>query len=87
MSNNDNYVSPYGFGPVTDAVLDCIVERRDMTVGQMEDVLGEARESLTGLDIDSHIEQEWWETHMGPAVDALEDMLSPYLPEVDNANG
>lgn len=93
---SDNYFSPYGFGPVTDAVIDCVADRRDMTTAQMEDVFGAIREkqatqhddgSYDEAEIDTKIEIGWWESHMGPAVDALEDILSPYLPDVDKANG
>ena len=82
----DNYFSPYGFGPVTDAVIDCIADRRSMSTSEMEDHLGAVREAqqtryddgtYDEAEIDVKIEMGWWESHMGPAVDALEDLLFP----------
>lgn len=74
---SDNYVSPYGFGPVMDSLLDCVADRHDRGYTYLavsmerlpEDVTEELNMRIEGL----------WTTNVGPAVDALDDLLSEYV--------
>lgn len=66
------YVSPYGYGPITDSVLDCIADRLNI---DDSDAIVEAI-NRAEWDIDA-----WWTDHMGPAIDALEDAISGFIPE------
>ena len=87
MSNSDaeNYVSPYGFSPMIDAVIDTIAERRDMTTYAIEGEI-EYRRGLTltedgeSTELDEMIIPAWYDRFMGPAIDALELLLFPDQP-------
>jgi hypothetical protein len=71
----DNYVSPYGFSPVTDAVIDTLVDKND-------EPLIDAFERLTEeqrTDLEYAIEN-WWRESMSLARDHLSDILHDHLP-------
>ena len=72
-----NYVSPYGFGPVMDAVLDCVADRNDMGANVLAVALERLPEDTTE-ELNGRIEQAWM-THFGPAVDKIEALLSEYI--------
>lgn len=75
---SDNYISPYGFGPITDAVLDAIADRRDLTTDKLVVLLERLPEEVTE-ELGRRIDDDWWRYAMGPAVDRLEDILSEYI--------
>jgi hypothetical protein len=82
-----NYTSPYGFGPLTDAVLDAVADRHDASV----DEIGERLERRLTRDDDRYasadsvltdtvrdwIERNGWDEILGPAVDQFDDKLFP----------
>jgi hypothetical protein len=78
----DNYQSPYGFGLMTDAVIDAIATRHNMTAQQMADALDDLpegdRETLS-----SWVEDKWWSQEMLRAIDRLEQLFNHFieLPE------
>ena len=65
-----DYHSPYGYGPVTDAALDCLADRYD--IDDTDTIVNAINES--GWDPDN-----WWRDYQGPAIDAIESALSPHL--------
>ena len=71
-ARTQDYVSPYGYGPVTDAVLDCIADRHNI---DDPEAIVEAINRIE-WDVDT-----WWTDHMGPAIDAIDDAISGYIPE------
>lgn len=76
--SGDNYQSPYGFGVVTDAVIDCIADRRGVTSQEFADrferLTEEQREELQ-----TRVDFAWWQDYMGYAVDKMEDLLSEFI--------
>jgi|GEM_PF-5156259 len=76
---SDNYVSPYGFGPVTDAVIDLVAAHYDLTAQVMVDALA-ALDQSKHEELEYRIGDHWWASHMGPAVDAMADLLSEFVP-------
>ena len=77
-----NYQSPYGFGPVTDAVIDCVADRHGLKpqdIANALDALSEAERER----FDYQAEESWWATWQGPAVDAMETLLSDFLAELE----
>jgi hypothetical protein len=76
--SDDNYVSPYGFGPVTDAVLDLIAYRHDMKPDELAVALERLPEDTTS-ELDGRIDNEWWRDYMGVAADKMDDLLSEYI--------
>lgn len=69
-----NYVSPYGFDPATDALLDVVAERQGITADEIADKLHENNDRLY-----DEIDLYFWDQHGGPAVDYLEDLLYPQV--------
>lgn len=62
-----NYQSPYGFGPVTDAMLDAVAERHGLTPDELADKITP--------EFTDWVESEGWDTVMGPAVDEFDNRL------------
>lgn len=82
----DNYVSPYGFGGVTDAVLDCVAERHGITAGELADrihrnaAIPEATNDPAlgkGDGIYDWIDLYSWDTVLGPAIDEFDKRIFP----------
>lgn len=69
----DNYVSPYGFSPVTDAVIDSVAGERDLATA-FENLSEEERET-----IESAVDN-WWKDSMSYAYDKMRDLLHDHLP-------
>ena len=75
---SDNYVSPYGFGPLTDAVLDTIADRHSMNAQELAVALERLPEDVTEA-LAHRITVYWWDDYMGVAVDKMDDLLSEYI--------
>jgi len=80
-----NYVSPYGFDPVIDMMLDCIAERHGMTVDElaerihknapMPDPYASADSVPSGYGIYDWLEEDAWDDVIGPAIDRAIDRI------------
>ena len=70
----DAYVSPYGFSPVTDSIIDSIGDSYEVDILNLLDGLTEEQRENLGYRID-----KWWEQHMSPARDKLSDILSEFV--------
>ena len=70
-----NYISPYGFGGVTDAVLDCVADRHGLTADQLAEII---HKNAPAHDEDGDGIYDWidlhsWDTVLGPAVDEFDN--------------
>lgn len=73
--DDDNYISPYGFSPITDAVIDSILDKNDESLAPyFENLTEEQREEIEWA-IDS-----WWRDTMTYARDQMRDLLYDRLP-------
>ena len=61
-----HYVSPYGYGPVLDSILDCIADRHDLTADQLNDRIGGAARF--------YLDHYAWD-EIGPVVDHIQDQI------------
>lgn len=75
----ENYESPYGFGPAIDALLDVVADRQGITVDELADTIhGDcAPDHSEASDTFNWIDVHFWDQYVGPAVDALEDLIFP----------
>lgn len=83
----DNYVSPYGFGPVIDMMLDCVAERHGMTVDELAERIHKnaptydpyaSRDSAPSQGIYDWLDTDAWDDVIGPAIDRIDDHI--FLP-------
>lgn len=75
---SDNYQSPYGFGVVTDAVIDNIGENAGLDTNELIRLLDGLSEDQR-RELEYRVDEEWWRD-MAYARERLEALLSEYIP-------
>lgn len=75
-----SYVSPYGFAPIVDAMLDVIADRRDMDIHDLADLIhrnAPTSDVLRGEGIYDWLDLYAWDQLIGPAIDTIERRIFP----------
>jgi hypothetical protein len=89
----DNYTSPYGFGILTDAVLDSVADRHGVGVDEINERLERrlyrdddhyaSEDSVLTDTVRDWVDNEAWDTVLGPAVDEFDKRLFPEDPSAE----